>query len=920
MLPRFLASFQIAGLFLVFTSLTHSETVLQSWVQRYSYDTGSTDGATKVITDAARNVIVLGAQGQGSTMVTVKYSSAGVPLWTNRYSAAAPAGIDADDDGTVFVAGSSLPPGSTSDFVAIAYSSAGIPLWTNRYNGTGNSDAASGIAVDLNGNVYVTGSSWNSATGYDFLTVAYSPLGALRWARTFASPTNGVDIPSAIAIDNGGRVFVTGRGFGYGVRYDYTTIAYSSAGVPLWTNRYDGPGNASDEPGAIALDGAGTVFITGKSVGAGLNEDDYATIAYSGDGVPLWTNRYDGPGNHVDHARDIAVFGSLVFVTGNSWAIGGTRCTTIAYSQTGNPVWTNDHAFNLLESAALAVDASGNAFVALGSAGGLTSEYRCLAYSSAGVAIWTNSFNGGENIYERARSVAVDNSGNVLVSGESQGDWITIAFSNGGLALWTNRFSGIGDSADTAHAVATDYQGNIVVTGSSWNGRSSEYATIAFSSDGMPLWTNRHTGALSYHASALGLDRRGTAYVTGTANDASYRYSIVTIAYASEGIPLWTNTYAALGNGSAGASSIAVNDTGTVFIAGGSHTINGGDLVLVAYSGHGAPLWTNFYNGPGNSSDGASTVTAAPGGSVFVTGASYLGTIGSPFDCVTLGYGDNGTPLWTNIYSGVALDDGDEVSMFMAVGSNAVYVAGGTSLDVRNGDFLTLAYSRNGVPLWTNFYNDRRGRRDRATGIAIDYSNNVYVTGRSLTDFFRNDRDYATVAYSASGIPLWTNTYNGPANGEDDATGVAVDTRGNVFVTGWSRGVGNVFDFVTIVYSNSGVPLHTNRYDSGGNDRPLIKSPIRITEDGFVIAGSTDLDYAIVKYLTGGPLIRSSVSGGELLLSWPSLWTNFLLQQNFDPVAGSSWTDVPQPPNDDGVRRRVSVPVDSRSRLFRLSR
>ena len=77
---------------------------------------------------------------------------------------------------------------------------------------------------------------------------------------------------------------------------DYATIKYSSAGVPLWTNRYNGPGNGDDYATAVAVDGSNNVIVTGYSTGS-AGDLDYATIKYSSAGVPLWTNRYNGPGN-----------------------------------------------------------------------------------------------------------------------------------------------------------------------------------------------------------------------------------------------------------------------------------------------------------------------------------------------------------------------------------------------------------------------------------------------------------------------------------------------------------------------------------------------------------------------------------------------------------------------------------------------
>jgi hypothetical protein len=66
-------------------------------------------------------------------------------------------------------------------------------------------------------------------------------------------------------VDSGGNVFVTGYSYAFGTRNDYATVAYSSDGVPLWTNRYNGPSNDSDNASAMAVDRAGNVFVTGHS-------------------------------------------------------------------------------------------------------------------------------------------------------------------------------------------------------------------------------------------------------------------------------------------------------------------------------------------------------------------------------------------------------------------------------------------------------------------------------------------------------------------------------------------------------------------------------------------------------------------------------------------------------------------------------
>jgi hypothetical protein len=88
----------------------------------------------------------------------------------------------------------------------------------------------------------------------------------------------------------------------------------------------------------------------------------------------------------------------------------------------------------------------------------------------------------------------------------------------------------------------------------------------------------------------------------------------------------------------------------------------------------------------------------------------------------------------------------------------------------------------------------------------VDNSGNVFVTGISYGGASGND--YATVAYSSAGAVLWTKHYNGPANGDDAATAVAVDRNGDVFVTGSSTGSGTGCDYATIKYSSSILPAH----------------------------------------------------------------------------------------------------------------
>src|SRR5205807_2333985 len=87
------------------------------------------------------------------------------------------------------------------------------------------------------------------------------------------------------------------------------SLSPAQTAVQAWVQPYNGLGDQDDRPRALAVDGSGNVFVTGYSTGSSLGLE-YATVAYSAAGVALWTNRYHGPGRNGDQANGVAVDGS----------------------------------------------------------------------------------------------------------------------------------------------------------------------------------------------------------------------------------------------------------------------------------------------------------------------------------------------------------------------------------------------------------------------------------------------------------------------------------------------------------------------------------------------------------------------------------------------------------------------------------
>jgi uncharacterized protein YceK len=229
--------------------------------------------------------------------------------------------IAVDASGNAYVTGFSAGSGTGFDYATVKYDSSGNQLWVARYSGPLDSyDIPTAMVIDTSGNVYVTGSSEGSGTGRDYATVKYDSSENQLWASRYNGPENSMDRATAMAIDISGNVYVTGFSVGSDTDDDYATVKYDSAGNQLWVLRYNGPANKRDVAYAIAVDKSGNVYVTGKSKGVNDFGDEainYATIKYDTNGNLQWVARSSGPANSYDAALAIVLDGSCnIYVTG----------------------------------------------------------------------------------------------------------------------------------------------------------------------------------------------------------------------------------------------------------------------------------------------------------------------------------------------------------------------------------------------------------------------------------------------------------------------------------------------------------------------------------------------------------------------------------------------------------------------------
>jgi hypothetical protein len=427
-----------------------------------------------------------------------------------------------------------------------------------------------------------------------------------------------------------------------------TTPSVAAAQVTeLWVARYHGPvAGSSDGAQAIALDAAGNLYVTGTSQGVGTGLD-YATVAYDCRGNELWEARYNGPGIGDDVASGIAIDSNTgnVYVTGRSQGVGtGADYATVAYDPSGNQLWEaryNGPANRDDIALAIAVDASsGNVYVT-GQSQGLSTT---VAYDSGGNQLWVAVFDPPNTTSSITRAIAVDaSSGNVYVTGGhltsgSGQDFATVAYDSAGNQLWADVV--FSDSLGF-YAIAVGNTGNVYVTGFERHLIPTEYTTFAYSTTGTRLWSARYFDPLGNgidQARAIAVDSTTeNVYVTGLSRRPPYNY-YATVAYDSTGHQRWVARYIGVPDG------IAVDsNTGNVYVTGYSPGVGtASDYGTVAYDSSGNELWEAHYNGNGNGNDIASGIAVdSSSGNVYVTGQSQ--SVGSGSDYATVAYSITGT-------------------------------------------------------------------------------------------------------------------------------------------------------------------------------------------------------------------------------------------------------------------------------------
>jgi hypothetical protein len=371
------------------------------WVARFNGTGNGTDYPTGLTLDAAGNIYVIGSTWRGFN---------------------------------------STPGNTEFDYVTLKYDTNGNRLWTRYFSGTNAKsfdDVPYEVLTDAAGNVYVTGASEYSGI-YNFLvnqiaTLKYDANGTQLWLRTFDTNDHWGTAGSDLALDAQGNVYVTGTGRVATVNVNTTTddiftIKYTTDGTQLWVAQYDTPGTPTwsdfDRAERIHVDASGAVVVLGARLPEG-GDADVLLLRYTSDGLFDRERVYQGAGR--DDPNDWA-FNSAgdIYVTGitDNQAEYGVAFT-LKFDKLLNPLWARTYdgpaPGGYDAGFAIALDSAANAYVAIPS---LNTDgdydYAIAKYLADGAEAGVNRYEGPAALDDIPQEIALDRENNVYVTGETR--------------------------------------------------------------------------------------------------------------------------------------------------------------------------------------------------------------------------------------------------------------------------------------------------------------------------------------------------------------------------------------------------------------------------------------------------------------------------------------------------------------------
>ncbi len=613
---------------------------------------------------------------------------------------------------------------------------------------------------------YFNMESLKNVSGENWGNVAENTNSVIRmeWENHYESlHSPSMDEISAMAVDSDGNVYVTGRSFHSGGSLDITTIKYNSAGQEMWKVFYDNRSGSWDRPYDIAVDAYGNVYIVGQT------RTEYGfyqgvIIKYDSQGEYQWQRRkrYEYGNDYrnaiyaidIDNNNDIYITGSIITDEGYDILISKVN-------PLGQELWRNVIDRSEFDyGAKIQVAASGNVYVAAQTeSSSWESEIMILKIGVDGGLIWKKVYSSRSSDADEIFDFQLDEKENIYFCGTTSRlggyfDTILAKYDRDGNMLWNQYYNGTADSNDYANALTIDSSGNVYIACNVMNQNTdSDFALIKYTEFGNFEWIEILNGITNSTdiAHDLYIDLNNNILVLGQLKNSESSDDCILASFTTLGARNWIHTVKKLDNADKSHMFLVpAGDRNSVICGKYKALDHDFDMLVMYLSETGQVKWEQTLNGDSYSDNVPADMSLCPDGGVVVTG-SVMGEQLSR-DIATIKYNSDGSEAWKYIYNGPDnLQDSPSDLVTDKLGNS--YVTGYKTGQTTGKDFITLKFNQDGLLQWENAFGQKENRDNAASCIAIDSTENIIVTGYVSTEG-DTSRIY-TIKYDPDGNRVW---------------------------------------------------------------------------------------------------------------------------------------------------------------------
>jgi hypothetical protein len=350
----------------------------------------------------------------------------------------------------------------------------------------------------------------------------------------------------------------------------------------------------------------------------------------------------------------------------------------------------------------------------------------------------------------------IDGNGSIYVTGSENNQIFTRKFF--GSNSWHQPYSNpLGDGNDMGMDVVIDEDYNVYVAGYVYNsGRECDnIVLLKYDSDGTLVWDMVYEYHLDSRALALAIDGEQNIYLCGFITSENEDKNFITMKIDNSGYLQWEHVFDHEDyTGDDIATSILI-DKYRIYVLGYSYQESyENDLLLLTYDMEGILLEDELFNYEGDEKPTSFIIaeeSASPVVKSTLASGGYLDLVinGNPFRnyfTYYFGGGVSNEYIWTSQFGS---QSDNHVSTSVAKNGNGDIIVTGYTYNGNNQyDFGTLKLDKNsGNTIWTKYYDQKNSYNesgdDKASSVAIDSRGSIYVTGYSE----HSTQQYVTVKY-----------------------------------------------------------------------------------------------------------------------------------------------------------------------------